>query len=259
MLADYFSDMIAAISVALHVPALWIAVGQIIGIDIVLAGDNAVIIALACRMLAPRQRLWGMILGAGVAVVMRIIFTIFITQTMDFPYIKIAGGILLIWVAVKLVVPAMPEDHAKKVRAADNLLRAVWIIAVADIVMSLDNVIAIAAMASNAAAAIDPTHAGAIRMMLIVFGLIVSIPLVVAGSALVMSLLERWPLLIWAGAGILGWAAGDIIIKDDALKILIEAAQIGHLNLYASVAGAAFVLIAGYILTRRRQTAFEEI
>ncbi len=259
MITNHLSEIIVALEAAIHIPALWIAVGQIIGIDIVLAGDNAVIIALACRMLAPRQRLWGMILGAAVAVAMRIVFTMLVTQTMDFPYIKIVGGILLIWVAVKLVVPEPPADDAQKVRAADNLMRAVWIIAVADIVMSLDNVIAIAAMASNAAAAIDLAHAQAIRMMLIVFGLLVSIPLVVAGSALVMSLLERWPILIWVGAGILGWAAGDIIAKDDALKTAIQMTNIPHFNLYASIAGAAFVLMAGYILARRRKARTVEV
>ena len=131
--------------------------GQIIGINIILSGDNAVVIALACRMLPPKERFWGMILGAGVAVLLRILFTLVVAQAMGYPFLKLVGGILLLWVAVKLVVPE--EDHGEgKVTAADNLWRAVRIVAIADIVMSLDNVIAIAAAAETAAS-------GSIRRM----------------------------------------------------------------------------------------------
>src|SRR4029450_13380972 len=125
-------------------PAFCVAVGQIIGVNVILSGDNAVVIALACRMLPPRQRLWGMILGAGVAVLLRIVFTMVVPPAMALPGLKLVGGLLLLWVAVKLVVPE-ENDGEGKIEAAENLWRAVWIIAVADIVMSLDNVIAIAA------------------------------------------------------------------------------------------------------------------
>ena len=139
-------------------PAFWVAAGQIIGINIILSGDNAVVIALACRMLPPKERFWGMILGAGVAVLLRILFTLVVAQAMGYPFLKLVGGILLLWVAVKLVVPE--EDHGEgKVAAADNLWRAVRIVAIADIVMSLDNVIAIAAAAETAGIRVDPAHA----------------------------------------------------------------------------------------------------
>ena len=126
----------------------WIAATQIIGINIVLSGDNAVVIALACRMLPPRERFWGMILGAGVAVLLRILFTLVVAQAMEYAYLKLIGGVLLFWVAVKLVVPEHSEGDGK-VTAADNLWRAVRIVAIADIVMSLDNVIAIASAAET--------------------------------------------------------------------------------------------------------------
>jgi YjbE family integral membrane protein len=127
-------------------PGFWVGAGQIIGINLILSGDNAVVIALACRMLPPRQRFWGMILGAGVAVLLRVLFTLVVAEAMGYSFLKLVGGVLLLWVAVKLVVP---EDGAGegKIAASESLWRAVRIIAIADIVMSLDNVIAIAAVA----------------------------------------------------------------------------------------------------------------
>src|SRR5258708_34573885 len=138
--------------------AFWVAVAQIIGVNIVLSGDSAVVIALACMHLPPRQRLWGMILGAGVAVVLRIVFTLVVAQAMEYPYLKLVGGVLLLWVAVKLVAEDA-GDGGDEVRKASNLWHAVWIVTVADIVMSLDNVIAIAAAAETGATAVNPTHA----------------------------------------------------------------------------------------------------
>src|SRR5215204_1930740 len=162
--------------------AFWLAALKIIGVNIILSGDNAVVIALACRMLPPRQRFWGMILGAGVAVLLRILFTLVVAQAMGYPFLKLIGGVLLLWVAVKLVVPE--EDGGEgKVEAAENLWRAVRIVAIADIVMSLDNVIAIAAAAETAAIRVDLAHASVIKATLIIFGLATSIPLIIAGSA----------------------------------------------------------------------------
>ena len=139
-------------------PAFWVAVGQIIWINILLSGDNAVVIALACRSLPPRQRFWGILLGAGAAVVLRIFFTIIIAQIMGVPFLKLVGGLLLLWIAVKLIVPS--DEHGEdSVKAGDTLWRAVWLVTVADIVMSLDNVIAIAAAAETAAARVDLAHA----------------------------------------------------------------------------------------------------
>lgn len=232
----------------LHLP-FWVAAGQIIGVNIVLSGDNAVVIALACRMLPPRQRLWGMILGTGVAVLLRIVFTMVVAQAMEYPYLKLIGGILLLWVAVKLIVPE--EDGGEgKIEAADNLWRAVRIVAIADIVMSLDNVIAIAASAETAVARMDIAHAAAIKATLIIFGLATSVPLIIAGSALLMSLLDRFPILVWAGAGLLGWVAGDILVKDAVLSVWVGASLVEHLHYWAAGAGAVFVVGVGWLMRR---------
>jgi YjbE family integral membrane protein len=233
-------------------PAFWVACGQIIGVNIILSGDNAVVIALACRMLPPRQRLWGMILGAGVAVLLRIVFTMVVAQAMALPGLKLVGGLLLLWVAVKLVVPEENEGEGK-IEAAENLWRAVRIVAIADIVMSLDNVIAIAASAETAAARVDLAHASMIKVTLIIFGLATSIPLIIAGSAMLMMLLERFPILVWAGAGLLGWVAGDIMIKDDLLLKWLSPSLIHDLHYWAAAAGALLVVALGYIILKTRR------
>jgi YjbE family integral membrane protein len=252
-----FSDIMSA--------PFWVAVGQIIGVNVILSGDNAVVIALACMQLPPRQRLWGMILGAGVAVLLRVVFTLVVAQAMTYPFLKLVGGLLLFWVAVKLVVP--DDDGGEgKVESADNLWRAVRIVAIADIVMSLDNVIAIAASAEGAAAKVDLAHAAAIKSTLIIIGLATSIPLIVAGSAVLMAVLERYPILVWAGGGLLGWVAGDIIIKDDALHYVVAPELIERIHHFsigsvdvnlAAVAGAIFVIVAGFVLLRLRGARHE--
>ncbi len=233
-------------------PAFWVAVGQIIGVNIILSGDNAVVIALACRMLPPRQRMWGMILGAGVAVLLRVLFTLVVAQAMAYPFLKLIGGVLLLWVAVKLIVPD-EEDGEGKIQAAENLWRAVRIVAIADIVMSLDNVIAIAASAETAAARVDLAHAAAVKTILIVFGLATSVPLIVAGSALLMALLDRFPILVWAGAALLGWVAGDIMIKDNALEWWVAPSVLQALHYWAAAAGAIFVVGIGWLMRRSRR------
>jgi YjbE family integral membrane protein len=230
--------------------AFWVAAAQIIGVNIILSGDNAVVIAMACMMLPARQRLWGMILGAGVAVLLRVLFTLVVAEAMGYSYLKLIGGVLLLWIAVKLVVP--DPDGDDKVEAADNLWRAVRIVAIADIVMSLDNVIAIAASAEIAAMRVDPTHAAAIKTTLIVFGLATSIPLIVGCSAILMRLLERFPILVWAGGALLGWVAGDIMAKDGALLHVLSADTIEHLHSWAAAAGAALVVALGLLLRRKR-------
>lgn len=233
-------------------PAFWVAVGQIIGVNIILSGDNAVVIALACRMLPPRQRMWGMILGAGVAVLLRVLFTLVVAQAMAYPFLKLVGGVLLLWVAVKLIVPDEDEGEGK-IQAAENLWRAVRIVAIADIVMSLDNVIAIAASAETAAARVDMAHAATIKTILIIFGLATSVPLIVAGSALLMALLDRYPVLVWAGAALLGWVAGDIMIKDNALEWWLSPDLLHVLHYWAAAAGAIFVVGVGWAMRRGRQ------
>jgi YjbE family integral membrane protein len=232
-------------------PAFWVAVTQIIGINIILSGDNAVVIALACRMLPPRQRFWGMILGAGVAVLLRVLFTLVVAEAMAYPWLKLVGGVLLLWVAVKLVVPE-EEDGEGKIAASENLWRAVWIIAVADIVMSLDNVIAIAAAAETAAVRVDLAHASMIKATLIIFGLATSIPLIIAGSALLMALLDRFPILVWAGAALLGWVAGDIMVKDGVLLKVLSPEVLETLHYWAAAAGAVFVVGLGYLIRHMR-------
>ena len=181
----------------------WLAVGKIIWINILLSGDNAVVIALACRGLPARQRFWGMMLGAGVAIMLRIVFTGVVASLMQLPYLKIAGGLALFYIAVKLLVPDDADES--ETEAVAHLWRAVRVVAIADIVMSLDNVIAIAAAAGG-------------NMALLVLGLAISIPLIVAGAALFMSLLDRFPILVWAGAALLGWIAGEVIATDPVTR-----------------------------------------
>ena len=240
-----------------HAP-FWIAVFQIIGVNVILSGDNAVVIALACMTLPPRQRLWGMILGAGVAVLLRVMFTLVVAQAMTYPYLRLIGGLLLFWVAIKLVV----EDESGadgRVESAQNLWRAVRIVAIADIVMSLDNVIAIAAAAETAAASVDLAHAEAMKVTLIVFGLATSVPLIVAGSAILMALLERYLILIWAGGALLGWISGDILSTDPALLGWIGEAAAHLLHPWAGRAGALIVVGIGlFLVGRKRRLTVED-
>jgi YjbE family integral membrane protein len=239
-------------------PAFWIAVGQIIWINILLSGDNAVVIALACRSLPPKQRFWGIILGAGAAVVLRILFTVIIAQIMAVPFLKLVGGALLLWIAVKLLVPSEEADESS-VKAGDTLMRAVWLVTVADIVMSLDNVIAIAAAAETAAARVDVLHALSIKTTLIVFGLATSVPLIIAGSALLVALLNRFPILVWFGAALLGWVAGEIMIKDAAVIGWLGEETVERLHLWAAGIGALFVVAVGWVIRRmHHKSALEQ-
>jgi YjbE family integral membrane protein len=219
----------------------WVALLQIMWINVLLSGDNAVVIAMACLGLPPRQRLWGMILGAGVAVVLRIIFTVVIAQLMLLPYLKLIGGLALFYIAAKLLVPEDADES--EVQSVEHLWRAVRIVAVADIVMSLDNVIAIAAAAKG-------------NFALILIGLAVSIPLIVAGAALIMALLERYPILVWAGAALLGWIVGEVIMTDPVIQNSLEP-RLGpdgfhYLVLFAALSGAILVLIVGGLWRRSK-------
>jgi len=242
-------------------PAFWVAVGKIIWINVLLSGDNALVIALACRGLEPRQRLWGMVLGAAVAVVLRIIFTGIVATLMELPYLKLVGGLALVVIAAKLLVPE--EEDEEGVQSASHLWAAVQIVVVADIVMSLDNVIAVAAAANGS-------------VSLLILGLAISIPLIVAGAALIMALLNRLPILVWAGAALLGWIAGQVIATDPAVHPQVQALFAGPLGdkldalltlfgmaprfagggnggeLVCAVLGIFVVLAAGSIWRRRR-------
>ncbi|MBK5199262.1 MAG: TerC family protein [Methyloceanibacter sp.] len=222
-------------------PGFWLAVLQIIWIDVLLSGDNAVVIALACRKLPPNQRLWGVVLGTIVAISLRVVFAGLITTLMQLAYLKLVGGVLLLWIAVKLLGS---EENCKtgQIESVDNLLRAIRIVAIADVVMSLDNVIAIAAVAEKFEA--PESYA------LLMFGLAVSIPLIMAGAAIVMSVLERFPIVVWAGAALLGWIAGEIIAKDPLFTANLDPATAHTVWLIGATLGALFVVCAG--LVRRR-------
>ncbi len=229
-------------------PEFWIAVAKIIWINILLSGDNAVVIAMACRGLPAKQRLWGMILGAGVAVALRIVFTGIVASLMLLPYLKIVGGLALFYIAAKLLVPDDP-DH-DETEAVQHLWRAIRIVAIADIIMSLDNVIAIAAAAGG-------------NLALLVFGLAISIPLIVAGAALIMRLLDRFPILIWAGAALLGWIAGEVIATDPVAEGFLTGhygAATAHRVVYiAAAAGVVLVLIAGAVWRRMKAPPVSEV
>jgi YjbE family integral membrane protein len=181
-------------------PTFWLAALQIMGINILLSGDNAVVIALACRALPPRERFWGMVFGAGVAAVLLILFTGIVATLMTLPYLKLAGGLALFWVAIKLVSPQQ-HDAEDTPEAVEDLWRAVRVVVVANIVMSLDNVIAVAAAAKG-------------NYLLLGLGLAVSIPIVIAGSALFLAILERFPVVVWGGGALLGWIAGGLLPDD---------------------------------------------
>jgi YjbE family integral membrane protein len=227
--------------------AFWVALLKIMWINILLSGDNAVVIAMACRGLPHRQRVWGMILGAGVAVLLRVVFTVFVAALMQLPYLKIVGGLALFYIAAKLLVP---EDEDKnETEATEHLWRAVKIVAIADIIMSLDNVIAIAAAAQG-------------NMALLVIGLGVSIPLIVAGAALVMALLDRFPILVWAGAALLGWIVGEVIVTDPVIQGYLEpkfgAEGFHYIMLFCALVGAVLVLAVGGMWRRSKLGAHAE-
>jgi YjbE family integral membrane protein len=219
-------------------PGFWLAVVQIIWIDILLSGDNAVVIALACRKLPPSQRMWGIVLGTLVAITLRVAFTGIVTQLMTMPYVKLVGGALLFWIAVKLL-GGEENGRTGEIEAVDNLWRAIRIVAIADVVMSLDNIIAVAAAARGSYA-------------LLMFGLAVSIPLIMAGAALVIALLERFPVIIWAGAALLGWIAGEIIASDPLFAQHLDPTTAHSVRLAVATIGALLVLFIGML--RRRGT-----
>ncbi len=219
--------------------SFWFAVLQIIFINALLSGDNAVVIAMACRALPPRQRHWGLILGAGVAVVLRIVFIGVIAQLMLLPYLKLVGGMALLFIAAKLLVPE--RAGASQVEAVAHLWRAIRIVVVADVVMSLDNVIAIAVSANG-------------NFLLLAIGLAISIPIILAGAAVVIALLDRFPVLVWVGAALLGWVAGEVIATDPVLAGHVAARfgdrLAGHVELAAAGAGAVLVVAAGGLWAR---------
>jgi YjbE family integral membrane protein len=216
---------------------------KLIWINVLLSGDNAIVIALACRALPPRQRFWGIVLGAAAAVALRIFFTVILAYVLELPWLRLVGGLLLLWIAVKLLV--QDEADEASVESSNNLWGAVRTVAIADVVMSLDNVLAIAAAAHG-------------EMMLIVFGLAISIPLIVAGATLIMALLARFPILVWAGAGLLGWIAGELMVEDPISGPFFDAFASDYGLPHKTVLLAmhllctVLVLVVGWFLMRRR-------
>jgi YjbE family integral membrane protein len=254
-----YGQFVAQFQSDLQTAGFWIALGKIIWINVLLSGDNALVIALACRGLHGRYRFWGMVAGSSIAVAVRIAFTGIVATLMELPYLKLVGGLALLVIATKLLVP---EEEDEDIAAGTTLWQAVRIVALADIVMSLDNVIAVAAAANGQAS-------------LLILGLAMSIPLIIAGAALIMLVLDRFPILIWLGAMLLGWIAGDVIASDPAVAPLLHTLLSGHMiwnvdaasslfagssqfsvdldlmETLASVLGALLVLTAGSIWRRR--------
>ena len=226
----------------LGTPQFWVAVVEIILVNILLSGDNAVVIALACRNLATRQRRLGIFWGVMGAIVLRIVLTFFAMTLLANPYLKLVGGALLVWIGIKLIAEDDSGEH--KVKASDRLLTAVWTIIVADLIMSLDNVMAVAAAAKG-------------DVPLIVFGLVVSIPIVIVGSQIIMRLIERFPVLVLGGGGLLGYIAGDMAVEDPAVAPWI-AANAAAVAVYVPFAGFVLVVAVGAWLTRRRAKAAEK-
>ena len=223
--------------------SFWLAVGQIIMIDILLGGDNAVVIALACRNLPNKLRTRGIIYGTAGAIILRVILIAFALALLAIPYLKIVGAVLLLWIGVKLLQPEAEDDH--NISSSDKLWAAVKTVIVADLVMSIDNVLAIAGAAQGA----HQDH----QLALVVFGLLVSIPIIVAGSQLVLKLMARFPVVITLGAMLLGWIAGQMAYSDPAIKpYLPEADFWGYV---VAAAGALLVLAIGKFMQSRQKPA----
>lgn len=237
-------------------PVFWTSLLQIIWIDLLLSGDNAIVIALAVRSLPERQRKIGILLGAGAAVGLRIFFAIIVSYLLNIPFLKVIGAVLLFWIAIKLAVGE--EEAHGEIEASDNLWKAVRTIAIADAVMSLDNVLAIAAAARG-------------HFELFIFGLLLTIPLIVYGARLLSTVLERYPILIWLGAALLGFIAGEMLMSDIAVLQWLQTALPSWVSVVpvsdtnpaglaaakvpfytAAVLGAAFVTGVAHLLKSRR-------
>jgi YjbE family integral membrane protein len=207
---------------------------KIIGVNIILSGDNAVVIALAARSLPPRQQKQAIFYGSGAAIVMRIVLTLFAVALLTLPYLKLVGSVLLLWIGTKLLIP---EDEGDDIEASDNMLSAIKTILIADLVMSLDNVLAVAAAAGG-------------HWLLLIIGLAISIPLVIFGATLLLKLMERWPIIITIGAGLLGFVAGEMAWEDHAIAGFTGQFPPEAKYVLAS-AGAIFVVVLGRILAGR--------
>jgi YjbE family integral membrane protein len=214
-------------------PEFWIALSQIILINIVLSGDNAVVIALACRSLPPHQQKKAIIFGSVGAIVLRVILTFFAVYLLTQPYLKLIGAALLLWIGIGLL---KGEDGEEDMEGHSNLAAAIKTIIVADLVMSLDNVIGVAAAAKG-------------NVPLLVFGLVISIPLIIFGSTIILKLMNRFPVIITIGAALLGWVAGEMVLTDPAIHGFIERHH--YLHNIVPAAGAVIVVVLGKWLASR--------
>lgn len=232
--------------------AFWIGLLKIIGVNIVLSGDNAVVIALAARSLPAKQQKQAVIWGSGAAIVMRVLLTLFAVALLTLPWLKIIGSLLLFWIGVKLLVP---EDGDDEIEASDQLLSAIKTILVADLVMSLDNVIAVAAAAGGS-------------VVLLILGLAISIPLVIFGATLLLKLMERFPIIITIGGALIGWVAGEMLVADQALQGWLSGLGVDYANdkpmlgrwsleLLAGAIGVVTVVAVGTLIARRKNDAVE--
>src|SRR5438874_8098204 len=213
----------------------WVGLFKIIGVNIILSGDNAVVIALAARSLPPKQQTQAIIWGSGAAIVMRILLTLFAVALLTLPWLKVVGSLLLFWIGVKLLIPEEGDDD---IQASEHLISAIKTILIADLVMSLDNVIAVAAAAGGS-------------VVLLILGLAISIPLVIFGATLLIKLMERYPVIITVGAGLIGWVAGEMLVTDLALKGGLEALGVEYRDDHPYVGGYNLEYIAavlGFVL-----------
>jgi YjbE family integral membrane protein len=230
----------------------WVGLLKIIGVNIILSGDNAVVIALAARSLPPKQQKQAVFWGAGAAIVLRVVLTLFAVALLALPWLKLVGSVLLFWIGIKLLIP---EDDEADIKAHEHLMSAIKTILIADLVMSLDNVIAVAAAAGG-------------NVVLLVLGLAISIPLVIFGATMLIKLMERYPVIITIGAGLIGWVAGEMLVGDRALEGWLTglgAAYVdgkphfGALNLEyaAGVVGVALVIALGKWFAGRKGAEVE--
>jgi YjbE family integral membrane protein len=222
-------------------PQFWLAGLEIIVINILLSGDNAVVIALACRNLPPHQRRWGVFWGAVGAIVLRIILTFFAVSLLQLSYLKLIGGVLLLWIGIKLIAEEDSEE-GHDVKASDKMFSAIRTVVIADLVMSIDNVLGVAAAAHGS-------------LLLLIFGLALSVPLVIGGAQIIMRLIERFPILIVAGGGLLGFVAGELMIEDSAIVDWVHT-HAAWLSWAAPIAGIALVVAPAKWMQARRSRAY---
>jgi YjbE family integral membrane protein len=230
--------------------AFWIGLLKIIGVNVILSGDNAVVIALAARSLPAKQQKQAIFWGAGAAIVLRIGLTLFAVALLALPWLKLVGSLLLFWIGVKLMIP---EEDDPNIKASEHLISAIKTILIADLVMSLDNVIAVAAAAGGS-------------VVLLVLGLAISIPLVVFGATLLVKLMDRFPVIITIGAGLIGWVAGEMLMADLALKTWLTSLGVEYrgdhpyvggygLQIIGGIVGVAIVVVLGLWLAKRQEAA----